>query len=125
VTFLDSSRRGACENAALLLSWILVVSSICSGLFVLWQSVILRSFYPKLFNQRPALKAKFSALDLSTPQGIADSARILQEAVDAVVGPMGEADTRARGAVRMCVITFVGAMLSFLVYALLGPRAGT
>ncbi|MGH8659266.1 MAG: hypothetical protein ACREV4_12545 [Gammaproteobacteria bacterium] len=117
VTFVHRTPSVLCtiERWSLVASWVLLIASTSSGLFVLWQSVTLRSFYPKLLNSRPQLRQQFEALDLTLPDAAAQSAAILKSAVDAVVNPMGLADSLAQLAARVCLISFLGSM--FLVYA--------
>lgn len=125
VTFIDRSASSLCtiEGLSLAVSWILLLASISAGLFVLWQSVTLRSFYPKLFNSRPQLREQFEALDLTQPDAVDRSAEVLERTVAAVVGAMGLADARAQLGARVCLISFLGSMLCFLVYA--GWRVAT
>ena len=119
VTFLEASPPNACSLGGWLLiaSWVLMIVSISSGLFVLWQSVTLRSFYPKLFNNRPAFRKEFEALYLSAPDIADKSAAILKRVVDTVVNPMGCADSRAQVASRICLVSFFLSMSCFLAFA--------
>lgn len=119
VTFLEASPPSICTAGGWLLitSWVAMVVSISSGLFVLWQSVTLRSFYPKLFNNRPGIRKEFEALNLSAPDVADRSAAILKRVVDAVVNPMGQADIRAQVASRVCLVSFFLSMACFLGFA--------
>lgn len=119
VTFLDSSppTLAAPLEWPLIASWVLLLASISSGLFVLWQSVTLRSFYPKLFNSRPTIRSEFENLDLTQPTAPDQSAAILKRVVDGVVGPMGSADRRAQLSARICLISFFLSMIAFAIFA--------
>ncbi len=127
VTFLEGVASSACTlgGALLLASWALLVISVSAGLFSLWQSITLRSFYPRLFNSRPRLRAEFQKLDLTRPDAIDRSAEILKAAIDAVVGPMGVADTRGQIGARVCMVCFFGSMMFFLGYAVTRLWSGT
>ena len=119
VTFLNASPLSTCsvDGWLLISSWVLLILSISSGLYVLWQSVTLRSFYPKLFNNRPVIRKQFEALDFSAPAAADNSAAILKTVVDNVVVPMGRADLRAQCASRVCLGSFFLSMLCFLAFA--------
>lgn len=119
ITLLDASTTKSCSVQAWLLigSWILLLISISSGLFVLWQSITLRSFYPKLFNSQPHIRKQFGALDLSKSDAVDKSAAILKSTVDAVVERIGRADKRAQVGARICLSFFFFSMLCFLVFA--------
>jgi hypothetical protein len=104
---------------SLLASWLLLIASLSCGLYVLWQSVTLRSFFPKFFNARPSIHAQFARLDLSQPDVPDRSAEIVRIIVDGVVNPIGVADNRAQAATKLCMVTFGASMACLLMHALL------
>lgn len=108
VTFLDVATPSTCsvDGWLLIASWLLLSVSISSGLFVLWQSVTLRSFYPKLFNNRPAIRREFEAIDLNAANAADKSVEIVKRVVDGVTNPIGRADSRAQAASRICLASF-------------------
>jgi hypothetical protein len=120
VTFLDkvSSDISNIQGISLIGSWTLLVVSIAAGLFVLLQTVTLRSFHPKAFNGRVFVHNKFSALDLGSPNAPTQAAQIIRKATDEIFNAMGRADNHAQFAARACLISFLASMLAFLSYAL-------
>jgi hypothetical protein len=107
------------QGAFLVASWVLLIVSLSSGLYVLWRSVKLRSFYPILFNTQPYLRQQFSQLNLSLPDILDKSADILRTVVDGVVNPIGSADKAAQFSTTGCMVSFEASMLCLLVHALL------
>ena len=120
ITFLDkvSWADSVVQCCLLVGSWILLAVSIAAGLYVFLQSVTLRAFHPKAFNNQIFVGRKFSAVDLQAPDVANQSAQILREATEGLFNSIGVADTRANTATRVCLITFFGSMVAFLVYAI-------
>jgi hypothetical protein len=118
----DPPRTTTLKGAFLISSWLLLVASLAFGLYVLWQSVTLRSFYPKLFNSQLYLIDQFSQLDLSQPDVVHRSAAILKRVTDSVVNPIGFADRAAQWVTLACMGSFGTSMVCLLIYALF--RAG-
>jgi hypothetical protein len=67
IAFIDKAPPRASTGAFLVSCWLVLVVSLALGLYVLWQSMTLRSFYPKLFNAQLYLREQFSQVDLSHP----------------------------------------------------------
>ena len=127
ITFLDASfiSHSSLQVWLLITSWTLLLISILSGLFVLWQSITLRSFYPKLFNNSTQIRKQFEALNLSNHDAADKGGVIIKSAVDAVVEPIGRADKCAQVGAGVCLSLFFCSMLCFMIFAGLRFAAST
>lgn len=103
----------------ILASWTLMLLSVSAGSIVLWHAANLRSFYPKYFNQRPALVKQIAALHAASPTLANDIAAILKITVDDALKPIGTADRAGHIAIRVCITLFFASLLCFLVFAVL------
>ncbi len=101
-----------------LASWIFMLLSVSAGSVVLWHAANLHSFYPKYFNQRPALAKQLTALNATSPTLVNEVAALLKATIDEALNPLGTADRTAHIAMRVCVALFFASLLSFLIFAI-------
>lgn len=119
VAFFDDfqSSSNCFETAALVTSWILLLLSICAGIYVLWQAIALNGFYPRLFNAQPDMRARLERLNPAAPDLLDQVMAIAAEAIDGVTKAIGVADIRASRASRASLVLFILGLCFMLLYA--------
>ncbi len=120
VTFIsERNHSGApCRSMLLVSCWVSLVLCILAGLYVLWRSVTLRSFYPRMFHSAPQIRATLSELDDTASDYDERTGEVLRQATDPVMKSIGSADSHAHVGAIACLGLFFIAMLLLLFYAI-------
>jgi hypothetical protein len=121
ITFSESILTGKSDIEIwfVLLSWTLMLLSIAAGVFVLWQSLTLRSLYPKLFNQSKELGKLIAKLDFQSPNIREQFQGIATQVIDPPFKTIGTSDRVAHWSSQVCLVFFFVSLLFFLIFAIL------